>query len=145
MSALTLRRPGETLMKPYRNLFLHGSNQPNLSCRRYSSVSYFSRASFSRGRSTPTFPVSIKSNCQVPPGFLRTSSRTGQWRSASSATMVENRQSEQLQALLPQTLLEEVSTIWFQHAVDNEDLVVPSQDSMMHWFRKNEAFDQVCS
>ncbi|KAG8166135.1 hypothetical protein KVR01_004687 [Diaporthe batatas] len=145
MSALTLRRSGEKLMKPYRNLSLHSTNQPTLICHRHSSVAYFSRASFSRSRSTPASPVSIKSNCQDPPGFLRTGSRAGQRRSATSTTMIENGQSQRLQALLTHDLLEELSSLWFQHVVDEQDLVVPSQDSMMHWFRKNEAFDQACS
>lgn len=59
--------------------------------------------------------------------------------------MVDTAQLEQVQALLPPTLLEELSTLWFQHIVDEQDLVVPSQDTMMHWFRKDEGFDQLCS
>lgn len=59
--------------------------------------------------------------------------------------MVDTAQLEQVQALLPPTLLEELSTLWFQHIVNEQDLVVPSQDTMMHWFRKDEAFDQLCS
>ncbi|KAH8783051.1 hypothetical protein F5883DRAFT_637318 [Diaporthe sp. PMI_573] len=59
--------------------------------------------------------------------------------------MVNNGQVEQVQALLPPALLEELSTIWFQHIVNEQDLVVPSQESMMHWFRQDEAFDQLCS
>ncbi|KAL1870689.1 hypothetical protein Daus18300_005009 [Diaporthe australafricana] len=52
---------------------------------------------------------------------------------------------EQTRDLLPPTLLEELSTLWFQHILDEQDLVIPSQGSMMQWFRKNEDFDQVCS
>jgi uncharacterized protein (DUF924 family) len=59
--------------------------------------------------------------------------------------MVDNGLFEQVQALLPPALLEELSTIWFQHIVNEQDLVVPSQESMMHWFRQDEAFDQLCS
>lgn len=90
--------------------------------------------------------VSIQSSCRVSSGFLRTSNQSkGQERSVSSAKMVNNEQSEQLQALLPHGLLEDLSTLWFQHIVDEKDLAVPSQDSMMHWFRKDEAFDKLCS
>lgn len=52
---------------------------------------------------------------------------------------------EQVQALLPPTQLKELSTLWFQHIVDEQDLVVPSQDTMMQWFRKDETFDRLCS
>lgn len=59
--------------------------------------------------------------------------------------MVDTASLEQVQTLLPPTLLAELSTLWFQHIVDEKDLVVPSQDTMMQWFRKDEAFDQLCS
>lgn len=59
--------------------------------------------------------------------------------------MGDNAPLEQVQALLPPTLLEELSTLWFQHIVNEQDLVVPSQDTMMQWFRKDEDFDQLCS
>lgn len=59
--------------------------------------------------------------------------------------MVDTAPLEQVQGLLPSTLLEELSTLWFQHVVNEQDLVVPTQDTMMQWFRKDEAFDQLCS
>lgn len=63
----------------------------------------------------------------------------------SSTKMDEAGSLEQIRALLPSSLLGELSTLWFQHIVSEQDLVVPSQDTMMHWFRKDEAFDQLCS
>lgn len=59
--------------------------------------------------------------------------------------MAETEPLEQIRALLPPTLLEELNTLWFQHIENEQDLVVPSQDTMMQWFRKDEAFDQLCS
>lgn len=59
--------------------------------------------------------------------------------------MVDTTPLEQVQALLPPTLLKELSTLWFQHIEDEQNLVIPSQDTMMQWFRKDEAFDQLCS
>lgn len=51
---------------------------------------------------------------------------------------------EQTRDLLPPSLLEELSNLWFQHILDEQDLAIPSQGSMMQWFRKNEDFDQLC-
>lgn len=59
--------------------------------------------------------------------------------------MVDTTPLEQVQALLPPTLLKELRTLWFQHIEDEQNLVIPSQDTMMQWFRKDEAFDQLCS
>ncbi|KAI3391051.1 hypothetical protein diail_8079 [Diaporthe ilicicola] len=52
---------------------------------------------------------------------------------------------EQTRDLLPPALLEELSTLWFQHISDEQNLVIPSQETMMQWFRKDEAFDKLCS
>ncbi|KUI64848.1 hypothetical protein VM1G_00102 [Cytospora mali] len=47
--------------------------------------------------------------------------------------------------LLPPTLLGDLQILWFQHILNKEDMVVPCQESMMKWFKKDEEFDKICS
>lgn len=151
MSAITLRWSGEKLMKPCRRLPLHNSKQPTLIRHHFQrhhqfSVACVSRAPFSRSWLAPALPVTPESNSHIPFGSPQTSRQLAiQTRSVSSNKMAETGPLAQIQALLPPTLVEELSTLWFQHIVNEQDLVVPSQDSMMHWFRKDEAFDRLCS
>ncbi|KUI56226.1 hypothetical protein VP1G_03631 [Cytospora mali] len=52
---------------------------------------------------------------------------------------------EHVRQLLPPAFLNEVQSLWFQHILNKEDMVVPCQRSMMKWFRKDEEFDKICS
>lgn len=152
MSATTLNRSVEKLIEPGRRLCLRNLTRPTLSrhhfqCHHhYSSVAFVSRGPLTRSWVAPELPVSRGSKYLVLPGCTRTNCQSSTHRrSASSTTMVDSVPLEQVQALLPPSLLEELSTLWFQHIVNEQDLVVPSQDTMMQWFRKDEAFDQLCS
>lgn len=151
MSVITLSWSVEKLMRPCRRLPLRNLNRPVLirnhfPRRHHSSVASVSLAPLSGSWVVPELPLARVPKYQVRPGLIRASCQsTRQTRSASSTTMVDTASLEQVQALLPPPLLEELSTLWFQHIVDEKDLVVPSQDTMMQWFRKDEAFDQLCS
>lgn len=151
MSAITLSRSAEKLMLPCRRLSLRNSHRLALIRNRFqhhhqSSVASVSRAPLTLSWVTPGLPLLRGSKYQALRGLTPASLQSiGQTRSAFSTTMVDTAPLEQVQALLPPTLLEELSTLWFQHIVDEKDLVVPSQDTMMQWFRKDEAFDQLCS
>lgn len=151
MSAITFSRSVEKLLQPCRLLSLRDVNRPPLlrhrfQRHRHSSVTGVSRAPLARGWVISELPASKESKYQVHPELFGTSRHsTIQRRSVFSTTMGDTGQLEQIRALLPLTLLEELSTLWFQHIVNEQDLAVPSPDTMMHWFRKDEAFDQLCS
>lgn len=149
MSAIALRQSSEKLMKPGRCLSLRNGAAliPNhLQARQHSSAGSVSHAPLTHSWEASAFRASTKSHHHVPSRPSRISRPPPiQKRAISSTKMAETGPSEQIQALLPSRLLGELSSLWFQHIVNEQDLVVPSQDTMMHWFRKDEAFDQLCS
>lgn len=51
----------------------------------------------------------------------------------------------QLDPILPPALLGELQKLWFKHVLSEDDMVVPCQDTMMKWFKKDEEFDRTCS
>lgn len=52
---------------------------------------------------------------------------------------------EPVDQILTPALLGELQKLWFKHILNEDDMVVPCQESMMKWFKKDEAFDKTCS
>ncbi|EON98266.1 hypothetical protein UCRPA7_6192 [Phaeoacremonium minimum UCRPA7] len=49
-----------------------------------------------------------------------------------------------IREIITPTLLQDVRTTWFEQCDSDELVILPSQDTMMQWFRRNEEFDRIC-
>lgn len=51
---------------------------------------------------------------------------------------------QQLKQILTPALLQDVRNFWFDHLSGEDALIIPGQNEMMRWFRRDAEFDKAC-